>query len=115
MSFASRRASRTEMITSASGTASASASREPMWSACAWVRAMRATGAPSASAPARILAAEPPIMVSITVRPSSSATRYAFTKRSLLILVIAAISGRLSARSSPQTPSQATSQPQVEG
>ena len=55
------------------------------------------------------------IMVSITVRPSSSATRYAFTKRSLLILVIAAISGRLSARSSPQTPSQATSQPQVEG
>ena len=76
--------------------------------------AMRATGAPSASAPARIWPPSPD-HVSITVRPSSSATRYAFTKRSLLILVIAAISGRLSARSSPQTPSQATSQPQVEG
>jgi hypothetical protein len=46
MSLASNRASRVEMITSASGSPSFSASSEPMWSACACVRRMRTIGAP---------------------------------------------------------------------
>ena len=65
-----------------------------MWSAWAWVRRMRTIGAPMASAAAMILPAEPPIIVSITVSPSFSRTRYAFTNPNRLTRFTSAIAWR---------------------
>ena len=46
-----------------------------MWSWWAWVSRIRAIGISCCSAPATIALAEPGIIVSITVSPSSSSTR----------------------------------------
>ena len=51
-----------------------------MWSWWAWVSRIRAIGIPCSSAAATIPFAEPGIIVSITVSPSSSSTRKLLTK-----------------------------------
>ena len=58
----------------------ARASSEPMWSAWAWVRTIRTIGRPSLAAAARIACGGAWEVVSISVIPSSSSTRYALTK-----------------------------------
>jgi hypothetical protein len=75
MSLRSRRSSRAEISTSASGRAVASASSEPMWSPWAWVNAIRTIGAPTSAAAARIFVALRGSIVSTSVRPSPSRTR----------------------------------------
>ena len=75
LSFDNRRISRSEMITSAPETIPARSSSEPMWSPCAWVSTMRTIGAPSRSASRTMRLALAKIIVSTTVKPSSSLTR----------------------------------------
>ena len=64
-----------------------------MWSPWACVSAIRVIGASSAAAAARIFLAPCGNVVSISVRPSSSRTRYALTKPQRLTRMVLVVVG----------------------